>query len=118
MRTRLWKELTNLDPRLRAVFEDFLFFLWQGDELEVTSIYRTPSEDRDLKASGIHVTVPHRSMDIRVVNWDSAQEYADKVNARWEYDSRRPHLKVALGAPHGTGPHIHLQVHPGTKRRA
>lgn len=115
MNTRLWIELRNLHPALRLVFDE-LVELWVPDDLRISSIYRTPTEDAKLKASGIHVSRPHRAMDIDVFDWGQAQKYADEINLRWVYDPTRPAFKVALGRPHGTGPHLHLQVHDRTHR--
>jgi hypothetical protein len=38
----------------------------------------------------------------------------ETINAEWEYDHTRPTMKCA--SIHGKNPHIHLKVHPNTKR--
>ncbi len=87
----------------------------------ITSIYRTKTEDVRLGGSGVHSAKPHRALDIRVKNLvgdfqEKADEVAAILNANWAYDPDRPHLRVAISKVHGSGPHLHLQVHPKTKR--
>lgn len=111
-------ELYHLDWRLLQIVQDALSRL-DGD-LTVTSIYRTRAEDTALGGSGVHSTPrPHRAIDL--VGELTQLEYealAAELNAIWEYDNTRPNMGVAVGREHGTGPHLHLQVHPATARRA
>lgn len=82
----------------------------------VTSIWRSPAEDAALEGSGVHTE--WRALDIRTRDV-SAQVVADVtrwINDRWKYDPTRPDLRVAISEPHGTGPHLHLQVHERTTR--
>ena len=119
---RLFFELSDLHPKLLLVLRDLLP-LWPSP-FTITSIYRTPAEDAALSGSGIHSTTPHRALDFRIRNlspstpvmWRRARSLAHPINSRWQYDPSRPHLKVLLIRPHGTGPHAHLQVHPRTRR--
>lgn len=66
---------------------------------------------------------PHcvwRAADIRIrgINPAVVKELADWVNSRWVYNpSDARNLPVADAKPHGTGPHIHLQTHPATRKR-
>ena len=119
---RQLKEMRALDPVLQCVVEDALFH-WPGDRLEVVSIYRTAEENTAAGArTRVHVTNPHRAADLRIRNLgDGLQRKADAVaevlNTLWSYDPKRSRLKVAISKPHGTGPHIHIQVHPRTIRR-
>lgn len=119
---RQGREILQIHDSLNRILSSLLKRLWPVPELIVTCIYRTPSEDSALKASGIHSAAPpYRAIDIRIRNldWDlkKAQEKADEIaaaiNAEWVYDSSRSHLKVAVSKMHGTGPHLHLQCFPG-----
>lgn len=118
-------EWPNIHPKLEQVFFT-LANLWPADTLKITSLNRTHMHDKVLGGSGVHaVGPPWRAVDISIRTLDpniaNAQIEAERltvvVNDIWVYDSTRPHLKVAIANPHGTGPHIHLQVHPNTKRR-
>lgn len=106
--------------RLHSALVDVLFdalSLWPGGTATVTSIYRTPQEDARLGGSGIHASgPPYRAADLVGLDTPQYEAIADALNHRWIYDPDRPGMGVALGKPHGTGPHLHLQVHPATKR--
>jgi|ERR1035437_1103454 hypothetical protein len=88
-----------------------------GTDLAVTSIFRTKEQDKALGGSGIHCM--WRAIDIAAPSWDdpASKALADTANSIWDYDPLRPHLLVALYAPHAsaTGSHIHLQVCDRTK---
>ncbi len=117
-------EWPDCDHRLITIFWA-LVNLWPAASLHLSSIFRTRRADRKLGGSGVHCAKPHRAMDIsiRVLNADPklAQEMAEKMcrvlNSLWVYDPQRPKKPVAYCKPHGTGPHIHIQVHPLTRRR-
>jgi hypothetical protein len=117
------EEFVVLHQKLREVLRDALV-RWPDDCAEVTCIFRGPSEDKKLGGSGVHATPPpYRAIDLRVRDWgpgfqQRAEQLAAELNSLWVYDPSRPHLNVAVGKPHGTGPHLHLQVHPATRRRA
>lgn len=75
--------------------------------------------------SGIHaVPPPYRALDgsgrnlarNRPAQWEVCGKIATAVNRFFVYDPRRPEKLVAVGAKHGTGPHVHFQVHPRTVR--
>lgn len=85
-------------------------------ELEVTSGYRTPEDDARLGGSGVHVA--KRALDIATRKLDPkvVAEIDAHLDAAWSYDSRRPKLPVSYCAPHGSGPHMHLQVCDRTRR--
>lgn len=113
------------DPRLplelRAIVTEaanFAFVSW-GWLVCITSIFRTPAENIAAEAkTTIHCV--WRAVDVRTR--DAEQDWIDKltayVNSQWAYDPQRPTLPVAYSAPHGDGPHLHLQVHDHTMRRA
>jgi len=84
---------------------------------EVTSCLRTAEEDAKLGGSGIHVT--GRAVDVSARSIPDALVHAvtEWVNARWRYDPQRPRLTCCYSAPHGTGPHLHFQVHERTRTR-
>ncbi len=114
------QNLSSLHPTLMKILDDLLA-AWPGKNMIVTSIYRTREEDQELGGSGVHATIPHRAIDIRVSNLSGdfqakAEEVADIINAFWTYDTERPTKNVAISKVHGTGPHVHVQVHPRTRR--
>ena len=118
-------EYRNIDNNLAHILIDVLG-VWPSHEMLVTDIHRSREEDSALGGSGIHtVGPPYRAMDIRtrslgIESEDKASLVARIANEKWVYDPRRERLKVAVyfdGRAHGSGPHLHLQVHPHTKRR-
>lgn len=120
---RLVNESLNRTRRLVEVMHDLDLiaerFGWK--RLVVTSIYRTLEENRAAKAKSIvHCVTPHRAADIRVWGMSAKllQQVVTELNARWQYDPTRPRYPVAYSEPHGTGPHLHVQVHPNTRRVA
>ena len=46
----------------------------------------------------------------------SGLKITDEINKYWIYDPERPEKKVAIYHDAGSGKHIHLQVHPNTRR--
>jgi hypothetical protein len=116
------REFTDLDPTLAQVFWTLLN-LWPDATMVVTSIGRTWKQDREIGGSGVHAAgPPWRAMDISIRTLTGgqakAEELAERINEIWQYDPRRPQKPVCYAKPHGTGPHIHLQVHPQTVRRS
>ena len=109
----LW-QLEDLEPILKEVV-GYGFDAAPCAKLWISSIGRTAKEDEG--RSGIHAAgPPWRAVD---AGWarmtqDEVNTTCAKVNAKYTYDPQRPHLVVAYGAPHGTGLHIHYQVHPRT----
>lgn len=76
----------------------------------ITSAYR-PGDN------GVHGTWPVRGLDVRCRSAGLGQALEDLINSRWQYDPKRPELKVAIYHDVGSGPHLHIQVHKNTKRR-
>ena len=109
----------RLHPRLVAIVLAAALFAFSeyGWIFCVTSILRTVKEDAELGGTGVHCL--GRAIDIRTRG--IAQEWVDSVTARvngiWTYDPERPDKPVAYVKQHGTGPHLHLQVHPQTTKR-
>lgn len=112
-------DLVHLDLK-RVVYT--LLSVWPEDiPLRFSSLNRTKEQDRALNASGIHSSgPPWRAIDIGGKDLDQTHlnAMADFVNTVWKYDRNRPQLKCAVSKLHGTGKHIHLQVHKRTERNA
>ena len=68
---------------------------------------------------GVHSTDPCRGLDLRSWIYTSTKltEIATYINARWQYDYKRPEKICCYIHNSGQGEHIHLQVHPNTRRR-
>ena len=119
---RQFQELQNVQPELREILEDTLNH-WPGEAMEITCIYRTQEEEEAAGGkTGVHMTTPHRAVDLRVANLGlnfqgKADAIAEVLNDLWSYDPSRTNIKVAVSEPHGSGPHVHVQVHPKTQRR-
>ena len=109
----------NIAPDLARIFlqaANYAAYVTKR-HLIVTSIYRTPEEDEALLGHGIHPA--WRAIDIHADSWDdpSSKAVVDFLNTRYVYDPLRPTMQVAFFEPHGSGPHIHIQVHGGTTLR-
>lgn len=109
----------RLHPMARKVA---LLFAWRaltrwGWMVRVTSVYRSPEEDRALEGTGIHPA--WRAVDIggKEAPPGALAECTEYVNARFVYDPDRPALLVVVSKPHGTGPHAHCQAHDHTVER-
>ena len=116
-------EYLMCDPRLQGILL-YVAREWPPAEMIVGDIYRTEAEEVLAGGvSGIHRQPPqYRAIDVRVTNLPGdPQQAADaigaRVNAQYVYDPARPAKLVAFTAPHGTGPHIHLQVCAATFHR-
>lgn len=121
--SRLLREATKRHPILIAVMHDLdlVAEMLGWKKVVVTSIYRTLGENRAAKAKTlIHCMTPHRAADVRIRDVDPGlvERVGRELNRRWLYDLERPTLSVAFWEPHGDGPHLHVQVHPHTGRRA
>lgn len=88
-----------------------------GWDLLVTSIFRTPFEDKQLKGSGVHSA--WRALDIRTLDVpaEKVTQLTDEVNKTFQYDPNRTHLPVAYSKMHGNAPHLHIQVTHLTGRK-
>ncbi len=119
---RMGCEILDLHPKLNKILKDILS-IWPAEDCVVTSIWRSADENKAAKAkSKIHVVgPPYRAVDLRITNLGAAyqteaEEIADTINMIWAYDPDRPNYKVVYAKVHGTGPHMHCQVHPNTTR--
>lgn len=116
-------ELTQADHRLVDLLLDCAK-AWPEPTMEVSCIGRTEDEEvAALAKTRVHSDgPPWRACDVRVRTLGPTDEYTledqaqadmvcSRLNAAWSYDSARPHLQVAFGLMHGSGPHLHLQIH-------
>lgn len=80
-----------------------------GVEWTITSPYRMD----DL---GCHGQLPLRAFDLRIRLESMGEVLADHINKYWQYDPTRTQKKCALLHGEGANLHLHIQVHPNTKR--
>ena len=66
--------------------------------------------------SGVHGTMPCRAVDLRSWTFKAPDRVCNYINMVFEYDYKRPEMKVALFHDVGKGLHFHIQVHPNTRR--
>ena len=119
---RLLREWSSCDPLLQEVTLWMVEHAWdpvQMGPIRITSIYRTKDENQ--AAGGkteVHCQRPHRALDVggAGLTQETIKLTGFAVNSEYQYDSERPSKVVAYSEPHGTGPHLHLQIHPNTKR--
>lgn len=120
---RLLREFNDIDSKLYEVFITLAERFWPDSRqaVRVTCIFRSAAEEAAAGGkSGIHaLSSPYRAIDIGAKEFTQAEidAAAAAVNAVWVYDPARPDKLVCFAAPHGTGPHFHLQVHPSTRRK-
>lgn len=118
--SRVKQDYSNgkMHRNLCLVFDDFIEEARAHNwDFTVTSIYRTPKEDKELKGSGIHTL--WRAIDVRDtdVTVNTLQEIVAALSDKWVYDPERPGKPLCLYSAHGNGPHLHIQVHENTARR-
>lgn len=108
-----------LAPAARQVLLDAAAYArerWNW-EFTLTSLWRSPEEERALGASGIHAEWRAADVRTRGIPPAAVEDVARHANERWVYDPKRPRLRVCVSAPHGAGPHLHFQAHARTARR-
>jgi len=91
-----------------------LLIVWL--ELE-TGLEFTETSSFRMDGSGVHTTLPVRGEDLRMRNRPVGEAIVKMVNDKWSYDYKRSYLDCAGLHGKGANMHIHLQVHPNTKRR-
>lgn len=101
-------QLMFIDAKLRTIAVGVE--IYYGMEFTVTSLYR-------MNDSGVHGQLPLRGLDFRCPNKEVGWAIEEHVNSIWEYDHTRPDMKCCIFHDAGTGNHLHLQVHPNTRRR-
>lgn len=120
---RLFREFNDIDARLHEIALSLVERYWPDPTkpARVTCIFRTQAEEIAAGGkTGIHtLSPPYRAIDFGAREFTQAQidAAAEKLNADWIYDPARPGKLVCFAAPHGDGPHFHLQVHPSTRKR-
>lgn len=81
-----------------------------GCEFVVTSLYRIGDD-------GVHGQIPLRGLDWRCRLLDFGAVVAKHINQHWQYDPSRPDKVCCMcHATKGGKLHLHLQVHPNTRR--
>ncbi len=103
----------RFDPTLIEVAD----YISEKYGMVITESYRPRKHQNDL-----HGTDPVRALDGRIWQYETvgvADRIAADVNSRWEYDPGRPHMKCVIIHRNacGDGRHMHIQVHPKTRRR-
>ena len=101
-------QLEFIEPKLRGMALDVESHF--DVEFTITSIYR-------IGDNGVHGTLPLRGLDLRCRNDDFGHLIQSYVNEKWVYDPDRPHKDCCMYHDTGLGKHIHLQVHPKTRKR-
>ena len=119
---RLLAEWADCSPLLRKIVLAAVEYWPAGrGPVRITSIWRTAAEEAAAGGkSGIHCApAPYRACDLgaRELTQDEIIAICTAVNDFWEYDPQRQEKVVAYGAVHGSGPHIHCQVHPNSVER-
>ena len=115
----------SLNPTLRTITIEAarsakMKYNW---DFELNSIYRTPQEDAAAGARG-NIHPAWRSVDVRTKLPDGKMQRPQSqiadvtryINLNWMYDPSRPKMVVCYSETHGSGPHLHLQAHPNTKK--
>jgi len=113
------EEWEGVGPLLKEIVTYAHDNLWPaGRRFIVSSIWRSRLENAKVGAKTLIHTVgpPYRAVDADVCGWSKAEimEVCAAINRRWQYDPTRPNIPAAYGEKHGTGPHIHFQVHANT----
>jgi len=108
-----------LDVRYHPILIDVVCYV--DDEFPNLGICTSGFREGD---TGVHGTNPCRGLDLREWVFDDPQAICDKINKIWEYDAKRPkkfvakiHISKSKWAGAHPAKHIHLQVHPNTRRR-
>ena len=113
----------KLHPALREVLAWMHEYLPRSktSRLVYTSIYRDYDAEIARGRSGVHGL--RRGADIVVICIDGKPYEQDEynnlgilINSIFYYGDGGKH-QVAFAAPHGTGPHLHLQARDGTRKR-
>jgi len=100
-------QLEFIEPNLRMMA---LEIEKRFGEKTVTSLYRIGDK-------GVHGSLPLRGIDLRCRTVRHGEEVMKFVDERWTYDFTRPLMKCCIYHDAGQGSHLHLQVHPNTRRK-
>jgi len=84
------------------------------DDATLTESFRFQLHSNDL-----HGTKPVRAIDLRSWIYEDAKKIVRLINETWEYDFERPHKLISIYHKNrkGNGYHLHIQVHPNTRKR-
>ena len=68
---------------------------------------------------GVHSIEPCRGIDLRSRDYSkrTLEALVNYINDNWIYDSERLDMKCVLVHDVGRGIHLHIQVHPNTRRK-
>lgn len=100
--------ILNLSPLLEEIAKEVMILF----HLEVvTSAHRVGDK-------GVHGTIPVRGLDLRCHDDFIGRRIEEHVNNSYIYDFKRPDKRCCIYHDVGKGKHIHLQVHPNTKKRS
>jgi hypothetical protein len=102
-----YQQLDYYHPKLKEVLH--WMELHFGVEFTITSQWREGD-------GGVHGTIPLRATDLRCHSTVLGGTFEEVVNANWEYDYRRPEMRVCIYHDVGRGKHLHIQVHDNTVR--
>lgn len=80
-----------------------------GEEQTITSLVR-------IGDPGVHGAMPLRGIDLRCRDRAKGKVIREMVNSRWQYDIKRPEKRCAILHGGGWNLHLHIQVHPNTRR--
>lgn len=116
-----FKQIISIDEwsHMHQMLRTILWWVeqrWKGT-MVITRISQPPVDGE----SGIHHSRPRlRAADLRTWRMTVAEGLAkaQEINREWQYDPRRPRMRVAMFHKTKKGAwHMHLQVHPRTRRR-
>ena len=101
------KQLKFIDLKLRKIVA--WLEVITGLEFTITSLYR-------MNETGVHGTLPLRGIDLRMRSKEIGKIITRVVNRKWMYDTDRPGKKCCVMHGEGSNLHLHIQVHPNTRR--
>ena len=113
---RALDDWASIGPMLREVV---LFILESACPSDRDMIVTRIAERDANQKTEVHTDgPPHRAIDFRISHlpWQTAERIAGKINAAFQYDPTRPDKHVAVLHDAGSGNHLHVQVHPNTRR--
>jgi hypothetical protein len=71
---------------------------------------------RQRHSNDLHGVVPVRAIDVRSWDYPDPEAVAREINETWQYDPERPEKQCCVLHDIGEGMHLHIQVHPNTRR--
>ena len=104
-----------MERRYSPILIDIICYVAHKYGFVMTESYREKKHRNDL-----HGTIPVRANDLREWCYPAgfAKTIKDDINAKWQYDPRRPKTKFCAKIHDvGNGIHFHIQVHPRTRVR-